>query len=372
MNAVIQPEAIVLDNAEMHDVEKLWQLETRCFSTDRLSQRRMRFYIDAGHAEFIVARSGEHIYGYGLLLCRRGTLLTRLYSIAVAPDARGLGIAAKLIGELERRALLRGKPFIRLEVAVSNQVAVALYEKLGFKQFGLYTHYYQDAGDALRMQKALHLSPGFEGKSPYPWYQQTTEFTCGPAALMMGMASLTPGLAMTQHLELSLWRQATTIYMTSGHGGSHPLGMALAAQNLGFDAEVWVNQPFPVFTDGVRSEHKKQVIALVENDFVLQASTAGTVIREYQWQLEDIEQALGKQCAVLCLISTYSFDKRKAPHWVVITGIDAQCVYIHDPDPAEDEEHVEVQHIPIAREDFLRLSVYGKRKIRTAVIIGSA
>ena len=44
---------------------------------------------------------------------------------------------------------------MRLEVAVGNAGAIALYKKLGFTQFGMYTDYYDDHTDALRMQKVL-------------------------------------------------------------------------------------------------------------------------------------------------------------------------------------------------------------------------
>lgn len=371
MEAVMSDHAVSVSKVTDADIDALWQLEQRCFTSDRLSKRRMRFYMSAPHAEFVLAKAGGPVLGYALLLCRRGTLLTRLYSIAVDPDARGLGIAGHLIDELERRALLRGKPFMRLEVAVNNQAAIALYEKRGFHQFGMYNHYYEDESDALRMQKALRMPAGHSKHALYPWYQQSTAFTCGPAALMMAMTSINSNSEMSVHEELSIWREATTIYMTSGHGGSHPLGLALSAHHRGFRADVWINQPLPLFTDGVRSEHKKQVIELVENDFAEQAQKAGVIFRQFQWQLNDIEAALAKDSAVVCLISTYAFDKRKAPHWVVITSVDDHCVYIHDPDPGE-EEHVEFQHIPLSRDDFLRLATYGKRKIRTAVIISPA
>lgn len=365
--------SVVISEAVPEDIDALWALEQRCFSSDRLSRRRMRYYAQASHAEFVVARHAQHVVGYALLLCRRGTQLTRLYSIAVDPDARGLGVAGSLLRALEERALLRGKPFMRLEVAVDNQPAIALYKKMGFKQFGMYSHYYENDADALRMQKALHWPAQVVARHPYPWYRQTTEFTCGPAALMMAMAALEPDYTMTQHDELAIWRQATTIFMTSGHGGCHPIGLALAAQDKGFVPSVWLNQPLPLFTDGVRSEHKKHIVELVELEFAEQAAAQAIQVQEFAWQLDDLAAALAQNHTVVCLISTYQFDKRKAPHWVVVTGIDDTCVYIHDPDPLEDDENpVNFQHIPVAREDFLRLASYGKRKIRTALVLAPA
>ncbi|MCL1487420.1 MAG: peptidase C39 family protein [Marinobacter sp.] len=68
----------------------------------------------------------------------------------------------------------------------------------------------------------------------YPYYPQTTEFTCGPAALIMAMAALNQQQSLTTLEELKIWREATTIFMLSGHGGCGPHGLALAAWHRGF------------------------------------------------------------------------------------------------------------------------------------------
>ena len=44
------------------------------------------------------------------------------------------------------------------------------------------------------------------------------------------LLTLDPGLTLDRTLELRVWREATTIFMTSGHGGCGPDGLALAAE----------------------------------------------------------------------------------------------------------------------------------------------
>ena len=373
---------VVLRVATLQDLASLQHIEQTCFTTDRLSKSRFKFYIDAQHAELIVAErepsseNAKHdknkqgvnsIVGYGLLLLRRGTQLTRLYSIAVLPEARGLGVAEKLINSLGERALLRGKRFMRLEVAVGNAGAIALYKKLGFSQFGMYTDYYDDHTDALRMQKVLVPSKSVKPEI-YPWYQQTTDFTCGPSALMMAMCALNNRYEMTQEKELSLWRTATTIFMMSGHGGCHPVGLALAAVNEGYAAKVVINRDVPLFVDCVRDANKKEIVENVEQQFMAEARKKGISVEISDWRVDVIDQTLKAGGAVLCLISTYAFDKKKVPHWVAITSCDSHCYYLHDPDASEGQP-VEYQHIPVAREDFLRLASYGTRKVRTLVLL---
>ena len=158
--------SIVVRNAELGDISSLLNLEALCFQTDRLSARSFKHHIRSEHAELVIAESAvttkksqigqtPEILGYALLLLRRGTPLTRLYSIAVSPQARGKGVAAELIRWLEEVAKTRGKPFMRLEVSSNNQGAIALYKKLGFVIFGMYDNYYDDQSDAIRMQKRL-------------------------------------------------------------------------------------------------------------------------------------------------------------------------------------------------------------------------
>lgn len=356
-------------SASAFDVAALWHIEQSCFAHDRLSRRRIRFYLDAPHAEMVVAENEQQVLGYALLLVRRGTQLTRLYSIAVLPEARGQQVALQLIAELTKRALARGKRFMRLEVSAGNQAAIRLYERLGFKQFGMYQDYYEDHSDAIRMQKVLVPSHPDGIAAQYPWYRQTTEFTCGPASLMMAMTQLRPGMLMEQTLELAIWRRATTIFMTSGHGGCHPLGLALAAQDHGFRTSVWVSPELPLFVEGVRNANKKAIVRVVEETFEQEARSKGIEVVTTEWREQDIADGLANGAAVICLISTYAFDKRKAPHWVVITGMDNTCYYLHDPDPEDEVELVEFQHMPVARDDFMRLTSYGKRRVRAAVLL---
>jgi len=44
-----------------------------------------------------------------------------------------------------------------------------------------------------------------------------------------GMHGINRAYQPSREEEINLWREATTIFMTSGHGGCHPIGLALAA-----------------------------------------------------------------------------------------------------------------------------------------------
>jgi ribosomal-protein-alanine acetyltransferase len=361
-----------IETAQLTQLDALLDLEQKCFATDRLSRRSMRRFLSSEHSIFLVAKHASEVVGYLLVIFHRGTRLARLYSIAVSPDWQGQGISRLLMSKGEDEAQSRGALYFRLEVNNKNTTAIKLYQSLGFKEFGHLQDYYEDHSDALRMQKRIRQYDRTAIHTPMPWFQQNTPFTCGPAALLMAMAGLKEELRPNLSEELQIWREATTIFMTSGHGGCHPLGLALAAHQRGFKVEVWINQRQPLFVDGVRSEKKKSIIETVHNDFVAQTVAAGITINYENIDQATLMSASDNGAVPIVLISTYRMDRKKAPHWVAISGYDKHCFYVHDPDP--DEKHQDVldcQYMPIAREDFDPMSSFGSNRLRTAIIIST-
>ncbi|MEQ1638556.1 MAG: GNAT family N-acetyltransferase/peptidase C39 family protein [Methylococcales bacterium] len=355
------------------DLDALTALENQSFLTDRLSRRSFKHWINTDHRALLVAELNASLVAYILIIYHPGTRLARVYSLAVAESMRGLGIAHKLMEAGEHASREDGRLYLRLEVSVDNIAAIKLYESLGFQKFGLYHDYYDDHRDALRYQKCIRRYHPMLQQRPVQWFRQTTRFTCGPAALMMAMHSLDPRFQPTQVEELMIWREATTIFMTSGHGGCHPVGLALAAQKRGFNAEVWLNQNGALFIDGVRGEEKKQIVELVDRCFKQQAEAQNLPLNYANITQDNLFTALQNGALALVLISTYSMDRKKTPHWVVVSGFDKDCLYIHDPDPDDQRQsELDCQYIPIAREDFDRMSCFGKNRLRTALIIKAA
>ena len=348
----------------------LVQLEEKCFQTDRISRRSMRRFIANEQCIFLIACNEDVPVGYLIIIFHRGTRLARLYSLAIEPAWRGKGVATELLKAGEAEALRRGAIHFRLEVGNTNQAAIALYRTLGFREFRLLRDYYDDHSDALRMQKRIRHLGQSSVHADIPWFRQHTPFTCGPTALMMAMSGLdssyTPGLKE----ELQLWRETTTIFMTSGHGGCHPLGLALAANRRGFQADVWLNKRGPLFVEGVRSEQKKDVIKSVHTDFANQSKQAGINIHYKAIDQKPLRTACDNGAIPIVLISTYRFDRKKTPHWVVVSGYDEHCFYVHDPDFDEKIQiPLDLQYIPIAVEDFGSMSSFGSSRLRTAIIL---
>ncbi|GHE83497.1 GNAT family N-acetyltransferase/peptidase C39 family protein [Thalassotalea profundi] len=359
-----------------NDLNALVSLENTCFEYDKLSKRSFRHWIKASHGILVLAETigndenASELVGYGLVWCHKGTRLARLYSLAVNPKWRGKNIASELLTELETETLQRNRYYLRLEVSKSNYSALSLYKRLNYRVFGEYSDYYEDHSDAFRMQKQLLRKQPSDFQHATNWYQQTTEFTCGPASLMMAMNSLDNTILMEQGLELDLWRESTTIFMTSGHGGCHPIGLANAAKKRGFNTKTFINQQTPLFIDGVRSSHKKQIMESVHQQFVEQAETLGVDIEYCDINQSQLTKFLSEGYTIIMLISTYRLDGKKVPHWVTITGFDDLCFYVNDPDlDAKYQLPIDCQYLPISRDNFDKMSMFGSGKLRTAVAI---
>lgn len=357
-------------SAQLADIEALVHLENTSFATDKLSRRSFRHWITTEHKALLVAELAGQIVGYVLVIYHPGTRLARIYSLAILQEYRGQGIAKQLIMAGEKAASDSGRLYLRLEVSVDNQPAIRLYESLGFQKFGIYRGYYEDHKDALRYQKRIRRYQGELQHRSVHWLRQTTPFTCGPAALMMAMHGLNRSYHPSREEEINLWREATTIFMTSGHGGCHPIGLALAAKRRNFQVEVWINQTGTLFIDGVRNDEKKQVVELVDSCFKREAVEQGIAVHYANITQNDLIAAFKAGAIPLILISTFSMDRKKAPHWVVMSGFDEFCLYMHDSDPEDSRQNeLDCQFIPVAREDFDRMSCFGKTRLRTAVII---
>ena len=96
--------------------------------------------IESGGAEMLVAVLDGNLAGCVGISVRGGrhyipgTL--RLLGLDVGPRFRRKGVGTALVRGVEDRARRDGMPSVRLEVAVENDVAVSLYEKLGYRREG--------------------------------------------------------------------------------------------------------------------------------------------------------------------------------------------------------------------------------------------
>jgi [ribosomal protein S18]-alanine N-acetyltransferase len=145
--------------ASPRDLNAIFALEQAVFSADRLSRRSLRAFIQSPNQPLLVAISDRSLAGYALVALREGSSAARLYSIAVDPHRGRRGVGRALMAASQRYAAKHGRQSLRLEVRCDNHAAIALYERLGFQQFGQYDGYYADGARALRFEKRVGEGP---------------------------------------------------------------------------------------------------------------------------------------------------------------------------------------------------------------------
>ena len=92
--------------------------------------------------------------------------------VAVHPNYQGQGLGQALLYALLEKARQRGMERATLEVRASNQPALLLYEKFGFREAGRRRRYYEETGeDALILWRGGLQSPEF-GQALTDWQHQ--------------------------------------------------------------------------------------------------------------------------------------------------------------------------------------------------------
>ena len=132
-------------------VPQVAQLEKLCFA-DPWSEMSIASELRSVWSYWVVALDGDQVVGY--VGSQSSCDETDIMNIAVHPDWRRRGIAEQLIDSLILELKKRGSHALMLEVRVSNDPAIALYEKLGFQQVGRRKNYYRNPKeDALILRK---------------------------------------------------------------------------------------------------------------------------------------------------------------------------------------------------------------------------
>lgn len=133
--------------------QQVAQLETVCFQ-DPWSLRAITSEVTNPLSLWLVALDEERVVGYIGSQSVMGE--ADMMNLAVDPVCRRGGIGEALVCELEKCLSAEDVTSITLEVRVSNEHAIRLYEKLGFVQVGRRPNYYfRPKEDAFIYRKEL-------------------------------------------------------------------------------------------------------------------------------------------------------------------------------------------------------------------------
>jgi [ribosomal protein S18]-alanine N-acetyltransferase len=139
--------AVEIRRLTFADLPQVVAIERRAFTTP-WSLAMFVLELSKPSGVCLAAEVESELVGYSV--CSRYDTVWHLMNIAVEPDWRRRGIGSALLQALLER--VGDDAQLTLEVRRSNQGAVVLYERFGFRSVGVRRRYYADNGeDALIM-----------------------------------------------------------------------------------------------------------------------------------------------------------------------------------------------------------------------------
>ena len=143
---------MTVERIEREHLVAVAELERLCFA-EPWSEKALELLLGELATGFVCRRDG-HILAYGGMLIAPDE--GQITNVAVHPDARRQGLGKTIVDALTEEARARGLEQISLEVRVSNQAAITLYERTGFEVAGRRKSFYRrPTEDALVMLKKI-------------------------------------------------------------------------------------------------------------------------------------------------------------------------------------------------------------------------
>ena len=131
---------VIIRELQPEDVEVVSQIETASFSMPWSAESFLEM-ISAEHCLYLVAEVENQVVGCcGLIMaCDEGNVS----NVVVDESMRGKGIGQALLSEIILQGQAMDITDFSLEVRVSNEIAIHIYEKFGFRSEGIRPKFYE-------------------------------------------------------------------------------------------------------------------------------------------------------------------------------------------------------------------------------------
>jgi ribosomal protein S18 acetylase RimI-like enzyme len=147
---------LTIETASIKLLDELYEIEKQSFTREAFTKREIAGLLGDYNAIGLAARVNGEIAGFliAAIDMEKGKMLSHILTLDVAPSHRRMGVARKLLEELETLLRQKGVVECRLEVKEGNAAAINLYLKLGYRKMGRLEKYYGNA-HGLYLQKTL-------------------------------------------------------------------------------------------------------------------------------------------------------------------------------------------------------------------------
>jgi len=139
--------------ASIRDLGALRRLEHVCFEKDAWPLLDLIAVLTWPDVIRLKAVENGELIGFVAGDPRNSDGVSWVATIGVDPRYQRRGIGRALLRACEEKARL---PRMKLTVRLSNEPAISLYEKEGYRSVDIWKRYYNDGEDGLVMEKTLH------------------------------------------------------------------------------------------------------------------------------------------------------------------------------------------------------------------------
>lgn len=198
-------------------------------------------------------------------------------------------------------------------------------------------------------------------RNTLPYMRQTTEFTCGTAALSMVLAhfGLIPG--PDRGTELDLWRQATTVLACD------PFGLAVVAARQGLPpAQVAVSTSDALFTESLPAEQDRELRQFIQAGFRRLAEQAGLDTQLRAFEVGELGDLIAAGGLAMVLVDELLVHGEACPHWILVHRLEGDHFIAHDPwsEVNQGESWVDAYDVPLAGGALDRIAWTGEPAYR--------
>jgi ribosomal protein S18 acetylase RimI-like enzyme len=141
-----------IEAAKLLDLGALRHLEHVCFENDAWPLLDLIAVLTWPDVIRLKAVEAGEMIGFIAGDPRQSNGVVWIATVAVDPRFRRRGIGSALMLACEAQVRL---PAVKLTVRISNQGAISMYEKLGYRTSDIWRAYYSDGEDGLVMSKKL-------------------------------------------------------------------------------------------------------------------------------------------------------------------------------------------------------------------------
>lgn len=181
-----------------------------------------------------------------------------------------------------------------------------------------------------------------------PYYAQSSDFSCGPACVLMVMKYFDRDLEVGRELEFEVWRQCNMI----GIKGADPFGLSVPLIDAGYDVrlitkrskiveyEPWKRRLLRHFSS---EEIELSMFGMKENrQRALRRRLRVTYKRPV---VADIQRGIRGDYVPIALVHMGVVHSLNIPHWIVVTDTDEEQVVFNDPYPPKGRKGLRLSHV---------------------------